>query len=440
MKFFGRFFMPALLSMCFIPIAAHGELPTEAPDEVGMSVKKLDLIEPAMQKALDQHAAAGIITIVARHGKVVYFNTFGFQDIEAKTPMRADTIFRIYSMSKPITSVALMMLYEQGKVDLDDPVTKYIPQFKDLKVFESESAEGLQLSDPDRPMAVLDLLRHTSGLTYGRTGVEALDALYKENQVRNRDADLGQMAKALGSVPLRHHPGTVWHYGYSTDVCGYLVEVISGQTLDVFFEQHIFQPLGMTDTAFYVPAEKLDRFATNYGPLRENADEDEGDDDGNDDGENQGEIIGLRAIDTPATSRYRNKPTWRSGGGGLVSTAHDYMRFCLMLAHDGELDGRRLLKAETIQMMRQNQLPAGVWREEKEGQGFGLGFAVQTKAGETKADGRIDEHGWGGAASTRFWLSPRDGLITISLTQYMPFSSRVPDLLKPLVYEALTDE
>jgi len=261
-------------------------------------------------------------------------------------------------------------------------------------------------------MSVRDLLRHTSGLTYGFFGNTAVDKMYMAQTVYDREGALEDMANKLGKIPLLNQPGTKWHYSLSTDVLGYLVEKISGQSLDNFFKQKIFKPLGMKDTAFHVPGRKIKRFAACYGPKANG---------------------GLNLVDAPAKSRYIKKPSLFSGGGGLVSTAKDYMRFCQMLLNKGQLDGKRLLRAETVEMMTKNQLPDGVGRGK--GEGFGLGFSVRTEDGK-KPKG---EYGWGGMASTHFWISPKHDLIVIALSQHIPYSGQLESTVKPLIYESILE-
>jgi len=410
-------------AICWLPaILIAYELPTAAPESVGLSAEKLQQAQAAMQKLVDDKHIAGGILAVARRGKVVQFETCGMMDIEAGKPMRRDTIFRFYSMSKPITSVAAMILYEQGKIKLDDPVSNYLPEFKGLKVAADPDAEVIREVPAKREMIVRDLMRHTSGLTYGIFGNTAVDKLYRKSiQFGGSRTTLKDMTENLASIPLLYQPGTKWHYGVSTDVLGRVIEVASGQSLDKFFAERIFEPLGMVDTAFYVPPEKIDRFATNYGPNPQG---------------------GLRPIDIPKTSRYAEMPTFLSGGGGLVSTASDYMRFCLMLLNKGELEGRSLLKTETVEMMTKNQLPEiayPIGTGDRAGVGFGLGFSVRVKLNDAAPASRIGEYGWGGMASTHFWISPRDEIAVVALTQYISYSDRAERAIKPIIYEAISD-
>ncbi len=390
-----------------LPFPAHAKkILITSPEEVGMSSEKLAQVKPAVQAMIDDEKIAGASIIVARKGKIALFETLGMMDREANKPMQPDTIFRFYSMTKPITSVAVMMLYEEKKLKLDDPVSKYIPEFKGLKVYAESGKHTEQINE----MTIRDLLRHTSGLTYGFFGNTPVDKMYMSKSVFDWESSLQDMIEKLSEIPLLYQPGTKWHYGVSIDVLGYIVEKISGQPLDKFFRQRIFKPLKMKDTAFNVPANKVDRFAACYGPKITG---------------------GLNITDAPATSRYLKKRSLLSGGGGLVSTARDYLRFCQMLLNKGQLDGERLLQPKTVEMMTTNQLPDSVKRGEDGG--FGLGFSVTLK------DGKIPkgEYGWGGAASTHFWISPKHELIVIALSQYMPYSPRLENTVKPIVYDSI---
>ncbi|NQU25365.1 MAG: beta-lactamase family protein [Candidatus Nealsonbacteria bacterium] len=416
------FYVVALLWIA-APVAGQA-LPTATPQQVGLSAEGLERVGPVVQKFIDDEQVAGAVTIVARRGKVAQFEAYGMMDIDTKKPMQKDTIFRIYSMSKPITSVAVMMLYEEGKLKLDDPASKFLPELKGLKVAEDPGADEITKVAPKREMTVRDLLRHTSGLTYGLFGNTAVDKLYRQAGVAGRgDGNLQEFVEKLGKIPLVYQPGAKWNYSVSTDVLGRLVEVVSGRPFDKFLAERIFRPLGMEDTGFYVPADKLDRFATNYGPKLTG---------------------GLTVRDAPATSRFAKAPKFFSGGGGLVSTAADYMRFCLMLSGKGQFAGKRLLKTETVELMTRNHLPKEVMPiafgpAKRLGVGFGLGFSVRVRQTVWESASRVGEYGWGGAASTHFWISPRDELVVVALTQYMPFSDRVERAVKPVVYEAIVE-
>lgn len=398
-----------ITALCLLSCLGYaGELPVASPQDAGMSPEKLAGVKPAVQALVDDEKIAGASVVVARKGGIVFSETFGMVDREAQRPMQTDTIFRFYSMTKPITSVAVMMLYEERKLKLDDPVSKYIPEFKGLKVYANSGEHEGQV----RPMSVRDLLRHTSGLTYGFFGNTPVDKMYRSKGVLGRESSLEDMVHTLSEIPLLNQPGTKWHYSVSTDVLGYLVQKVSGQSLEAFFKERIFKPLRMKDTAFHVPRGKADRFAVCYGPKADG---------------------GLNVVDDPLKSRYLKKPSLLSGGGGLVSTARDYMRFCQMLLNKGQLDGARLLRSETVEMMTSNHLPDGVTRGR--GEGFGLGFSVRTEDG-TSPKG---EYGWGGMASTHFWISPRDELIVVALSQRIPYSGQLENAIKPIIYDSIND-
>lgn len=410
-----------LLLLCHSTSRAK-EIPTAAPEKVGMSKEKLEKIQPALEKFIKGKQLGGVIVMVARKGKVVYSTTAGWKNVEEKKPMEMDTICRFYSMSKPITSVAVMILHDEGKVKLDDPVSKYIPELKDLRVYDKKTKAGEVGVQPKRPMTVRDLLRHTSGLSYGFFSVSPVDSQYLTKKVLDRSTSLQAMAKKLGTIPLLHHPGTKWHYSVSTDVLGYLVEKVSGRSLDQFFQKRIFEPLDMKDTGFHVPESKLDRFATNY-THRNNK---------------------LAVQEAAKDTQFTKKPGLLSGGGGLVSTARDYMRFCQMLLNKGELHGKRILKASTVEKMTKNQLPKELnpiafGLAKRPGTGFGLGFSVRYAKSKADPASPVGEYGWGGAASTHFWISPRHDLAVVALTQYMPYSPRLELAVKPLVYAAIEE-
>jgi CubicO group peptidase (beta-lactamase class C family) len=411
-------FIRLAAALLLISSCAAQEIPSAAPSEVGLSAEKLDRIGPAVQKMIDRDQMAGAQVVVARHGKVAYFQSFGKANVESGAPIKPDTIFRIYSMTKSITSVAVMMLVDDGRVKLDDPISKHIPELAGLKVYAGGKEPDWKLVEAKREITVRDLLRHSAGLTYGFFGATSVDAAYRDRGVLAPDHDLAEMIRRLAKIPLLYQPGTQFNYSVSVDVLGRLVEVVSGKSLDAFFQERIFGPLEMKDTGFWVPAEKTDRLATNYGP---------------------GAGGKLRVVDDPKTSTYRSKPALLSGGGGLASTARDYLRFCQMMLSGGELGGRRILKRETVAQMTVNQLPPEATPIQMgllkmQGVGFGLGFSVRVAAGAGGVEG---EYGWGGAASTHFWISPKHDLVVVALEQYMPFTPRLADAVKPIVYEAV---
>jgi CubicO group peptidase (beta-lactamase class C family) len=402
------------------------------PEEVGLSAPRLARIHTHLQRYIDAGKVAGTLTLVARHGQIAYFEPQGHLEVEQQRPMQRDTIFRIYSMTKPITSVALMMLYEQGLFQLDDPVHKFIPAWKNLRVFVSGNHPTFITAPVQRPMTIRDLLSHTSGLTYGFMERTNVDAAYRKLGVADctkPGATLQDMINTLAELPLEFSPGTRWNYSVATDVLGYLVEVVSGQHFDVYLRDQVLGPLGMVDTSFTIAPEQLPRFACNY--------------------QRQGDGR-LQLIDAPESSQYR-QGSFFSGGGGLISTVGDYFRFTSMLRNRGELDGIRLLGRKTVELMTMNHLPggqdltqlaqAGAFTETAyAGVGFGLGFSVMCDPARAHILGTPGEYAWGGAASTAFWVDPAEDLIVIFMTQLMPSSSYpLRRELRTLTYAALID-
>jgi len=391
------------------------------PEELGFSSQRLARINTKMQRYVDENKLAGITTLIARRGKVVHFEKFGMADIEVGLPMADNTIFRIYSMTKPITSVAVLMLFEEGCFRLNDPVVNYLPEFKEGKVLDN----GGNLVKSVRPMTIRDLLTHTAGLSYGFDKNFVLDQLYQQYVwgaiEANPTLTLSEWIGAIAGLPLAYQPGTRYLYGVATDVLGYLVQVVSGMPFADFLQERIFAPLGMVDTFFTVPPEKVARFAANYGPQ---------------------EGGGLSVIDAPHNSRYI-RPTQRpSGGGGLLSTTGDYLRFAQLLLNQGELDGVRLLGRKTVELMTTNHLPDGIYvdNDPTTGLGFGLGVSVLMDLGKGQTLGSVGNYGWGGAANTNFWIDPKEELIGILMLQFMPSGTYpvTPDF-RILTYQALMD-
>ncbi len=397
----------------------------------GMSKDRLKRIDSFLdQRYIQTGKYAGALTLVSRKGEVAHCSAQGLMDAERDKPVRDDTIFRIYSMSKPITSVALMMLYEEGAFQLDDPVHKFIPAWEHLAVWVTGAWPNFVTRASERAMSMRDILSHQSGLTYGFHVRNSIDAAYRELGVMERggpavlgpareahpdaeDETLAKSIEKLTKLPLLFTPGTAWNYSISTDVCGYLVGVISGQSFDQYLQERIFGPLGMIDSGFSVPDGKLERFAACYAAAPG----------------------GKRVLqDDPDTSLYRKHPKLFSGGGGLVATAGDYLRFCQMLLNGGELDGARLLSRKTIELMTINHLaggqdlaalaPPGLFSEgAMSGTGFGLGFSVLMDQRLAQISGSPGQYAWGGAASTGFWIDPREELIVIFMTQLLPSST-----------------
>lgn len=404
------------------------------PDELGLSSERLARIPKHFSRYVQSGRLKGYSTFVSRFGEPVLFHCEGLADAENERPVAPDTIFRIYSMTKPICSLALMLLYEEARFELNHAVSRYLPAFKDLRVWDGGSAEDFRTVPCEREMTILDLLTHTSGLTYGFMQSHPVDALYRRAGINGGFTDkvsLAETCERLAEIPLLFSPGKYWSYSIATDVVGRLVEVMSGQSLDAFLQERIFMPLGMIDTGFDVPADKLSRFAANY--------------------ERNPTSKELRLIDRPdTTSIYANPRSYLSGGGGLVSTVADYFRFCQMCLNGGELDGVRIASRKTLELMTLNHLPGGKTMKEMDnsafsetgmdGMGFGLGFSVLVDQALAMSTTSVGSFSWGGAASTYFWIDPEEEIVGIFMTQLMP--SRAYPLrpqFQQLVYGALDD-
>ena len=395
-------------------------LPEASPEEVGMSSDRLGRLDAAMQKAVDSGELPGAVVLIARDGQLAYAKSFGWQDRGKKIPMRNDSIFRLYSMTKPVVSVAAMMLVEEGKLGLQEPVSKYIPEFKEMKVgIESTDAEGkpaLKLVDAKRQITVQDLLRHTSGLTYGVLGtLNAVKKMYKDAEIFSQKWVLADFVKALAKLPLQFQPGTTWEYSHSTDVLGRVVEVASGQTLDVFLAKRIFEPLKMVDTAFQVPPEKHNRIAQ---PMPD-----------------------IYTGKTPELIDVTRPATFFAGGHGLVSTAGDYLRFAQMLANGGELEGARILGPRTVEYMSSDhvnpQIEKGAGFLPGPGYGFGLGFATRIDRGQSEWPGSPGDYYWAGYAGTYFWIDPEEELVPVLMTQEPLRRQYYRIQLRNLVYQSI---
>ncbi|MBI5949709.1 MAG: beta-lactamase family protein [Chloroflexi bacterium] len=400
-----------------------------APGLAGFDADRLERITGHLNRNyIEPGKIVGCQVLVSRHGHPAYFRSFGQMDRERNTPMRDDAIFRIYSMSKPITSVALMSLYEQGHFQLNDPVSRVIPEWREQRVWVSGDGETMQTKEPERPMTFRHVLSHTGGLTYGATG-HPVDRAYRHVGVRRDQGEtLRTFVEKLAKVPLQFTPGDRWMYSYSTDVCGYLVEAISGKPFDQYLQETIFDPLRMKDTSFSIAPGKVDRFAANYQREPDKS---------------------LRLIDDPQHSTYLGTPAFLSGGGGLTSTTADYLRFCEMLRRGGELDGECILGSRTLGLMRKNHLAGGrdlagmavgAFSETAyEGVGFGLGFAMTLNEVDSGSLGEGDYY-WGGAASTIFWVDPKEDMEVIFMTQLMPSATfNFRGQLKNIIYSAMVD-
>lgn len=422
-----RVIAAALVVFVALPLAAQGIPKAQSPEEVGFVATRLKRLSDRIEEGVKNNELPGAVVLIARNGKLAMFESFGFRDKDAKVPMTNDTIFRIASMTKPIVSVAAIMLMEEGKLTLADPVSRYIPAFADTKVaVEKKKDDGTveYVQEPQtRQMTVQDLLRHTSGLTYGAIGANPLKQAYIDMKVNDRGQTNAEMADKLAKLTLTYQPGTTWEYSMSTDVLGRVVEVASGMPLDKFIEERITKPLKMGDTAFEVSADKKARGAK---PMKEGP-----------------------KNEVPSIPDITEKHTWRSGGGGMVSTAADYARFLQMFANGGQLDGVRLISRKSIDLMTADALPpdvkmgADMWRFEalepsgRMGQGFGLGFAVRTEQGRSPLPGSPNDYYWGGAWGTYFWHDPRERLYVVFMMQSPASRLRYRYLMRDLVYQAL---
>jgi CubicO group peptidase (beta-lactamase class C family) len=400
------------------------------PEDVGLSSERLKRVNAWAQRLVDGGRLAGIATMIARHGKVAHVNVCGLADIERETRMAPDTIFRLYSMTKPLTSTAIMVLYEEGHFQLDDPIKRFLPCFKDMRVYVGGMRGRLQTVPAERDITFRDLLTHTAGLTYGFLETTPVDAQYRDRGLdfQAPDGTLGDLVEMAADIPLIAQPGAEWNYSIATDVLGHLVAVISGKPFDQFLRERLTGPLGMVDTEFHVPRDKIASFAANYASTVDDR---------------------LMLLDDPQKSSFGTKPQLCSGGGGLVSTANDYLRFCQMMLNKGELDGVRLLGRKTVELMTTNHLRGDMGdmgqprfsRSAYAGIGFGLGFAVMLDPAKAQILGTPGEYGWGGTATTAaFWIDPVEDMAVVMLTQLMP-SSMYPIRrdLRVLTYQAVVD-
>jgi CubicO group peptidase (beta-lactamase class C family) len=417
--------LPALLA----PASAQGIPKVQSPEEVGFLSTRLKRLSDRINEGVKNGEIPGAVVLIARNGKIVMFDAFGFRDREAKAPMTTDAIFRIASMTKPIVSVAAMMLVEEGRLSLAEPVSKYIPAFAKTKVsVPKKNPDGTieETLEPQlRPMTIQDLMRHTSGLTYGAAGTNPVKQSYVSMKVMDPDQTNAQMVEKLSKLALLYQPGTHWEYSMSTDVLGRVIEVASGTTLDKFIEERLTKPLRLGDTAFDVSADKKDRGARpqKEGPKNE----------------------------VPPIPDVTLKTTWKSGGGGMVSTAADYARFLQMFANGGQLDGMRLISRKTIDLMTADHLPpdivmgADMWRlgpsepSASMGQGFGLGFAVRNEQGRNPLPGSPNDYYWSGVWGTEFWHDPRERMYVVFMMQSPASGTQYRYLMRDLVYQALVN-
>jgi CubicO group peptidase (beta-lactamase class C family) len=407
--------LQAITEISAVSTACAAEKIPYAPEKEGFSTERLARLNAKMHAYVDQGSTAGIITLIARHGRTIHFDVYGKADLETGTPMNHNSLFRMYSMTKPITSTALLMLYEEGKFQLDDPLEKYFPEFKDLQVYVSGSGETMQLQPPLRKPTVRDIFRHTAGFGYGN-GKTPVDMAYQEAKITQ--SSLQEMVAKLSRIPLLYQPGTRWVYSVSHDLQGALVERLSGMKLDEFVSKRIFKPLNMKDSSMGIPALDISRLTTSYGVK---------------DGK-------LAVSDKPATSAYKGV----GGGSSLTSSASDYLRFAQMLANGGQLNGVRLLAPGTVRLMRSNHLPDGVWMGMGDssintGTGYGLGVSVLVDPVRRGNLGSKGEFGWSGMATTHFIIDPEKDIVAIFLTQKVPDDRIYYNDFITMIYQALIE-
>ncbi len=391
-----------------------------SPRSVGMSAERIDALVEHFEQRVEDGKGSGYQLLIARNGKIVLDENIGYANVETKEPVSDRTLYRIFSMTKPVMAVGMMMLYEEGRFSLNDPLSKHIPEFAELKVFDGVNDDGsLRLVEPERPPTVQDLMMHTAGLTYGWFGDTPVDRLYRERQIASFEDPLPTLIDKLSDIPLLYQPGERWHYSVAVDVQGYLIEKWTGKTVEEFLSDRLFEPLGMTQTMAWAPPGDYERLATVY---------------------THDESGVLVPSDDPMAGWHGKAPGGFSGGAQLISTADDYFRFCQMLLNSGEFDGRRYLSPPTVDMMTSNRLLPDA-NTTGPGRGFGLGFGVVDDPRHVPFPAGDGEYYWGGALTTVFWIDPEYDLVAIVLTQYLPWSGSVyQDLLHRLVYSAVVRE
>lgn len=423
-----RFLISAAALLALAPSAwATDALPTAKPEQVGLSAERLARIDRTMEGHVDQGHFSGAIGMIVRRGKIGYFKTWGDLDKESGTRMSEDAIFRMYSMTKAVTGVAAMILYEHGHFALTDPISNYLPEFKNMQVAVDKAGRGTDRRDSytepaERQITVRDLFMHTAGLSYQGPRAPDGERYFAKTGV-SQATTLAEMVKRIAKAPLVQQPGTTWQYGYSTDVLARYVEAVSGMPIDEFFRKNIFEPLGMSDTGYHVPENKWGRFTVLYTL-------------------NDGKKT-VRRSTAGAQDSYKQPTTKLGGGSGLVSTTMDYARFCQMLINDGELNGVRILSRKSVDLMRADHMPADMPRAggaSQPGWGFGLTFAVNRGPGMTGMIGSKGEYRWGGAAGTRFWIDPKEEMVTIFMVQILPYRGlSYGQKFKRLAYQAIAD-
>ena len=440
----------AVLLLVFTQFALAKEIGSAKPEREGFSAERLERLTEHMQARVDDGTMVGGMGVIARNGRVIYSETYGQADREAGRDMQADAIYRIYSMTKPITAVAVMMLYEEGKFFLNDPVARYLPELANLQVAlstadgntgmvsdgtqsrtvgEADESKAGQTRKPARQPTIRDLLTHTAGFTYGVFGNTEVDQAYREAQLLAPHLTLQEFTTRLGQIPLQYEPGSRWHYSVSVDVQGALVERVSGMSFGEFLQSRLFGPLDMQDTSFFIDPDKRDRVAQIYSP--------EGVGNGGFFAQPTGP--GLEVAAEQVDAGYQPGAKYEGGGGGLLSTARDYLRFSQMMLNGGELDGVRILSPKTVELMTTNHLGDLAMGFNRRGSGFGLGYAVVLNPGDTGEIGSAGEYNWGGAAGTRFWIDPVENLIGLFMVQSIPHRTRLGSEFKSLVYQAMVE-
>ena len=404
-------------------LAQDSPLPEAEPESQGLSSERLSKIDSVFSKGISENKIPGAVIAIARHGKLVYYKAFGMQDAEKNIPMTKNSVFRIYSMTKPLVSVAVMKLHENGQLYLSEPVKKYLPELTEMEIAKTtnkvdENGKNIQIVSAKNSIKIHDLLRHTSGFTYGIFGHSEAKKLLKNSKIGTLDTmhiSLKNYVSTISKIPLAYEPGTHWEYGRSVEILGYLVEIISKNNLDKFLQKNIFEPLNMKDTSFWVSKENWTRIAE---PLKNK--------------------------DEPQLINVKKQPKLLTGGHGLVSTAGDYLRFIQMMLNKGILDGERILGSKTVDYMTSNHLGPNISRAGPlylpgPGYGFGLGFAVRENDGVSSWPGSIGEYFWGGYAGTYFWVDPKESLVVVSMTQSVKHRVYYRMLLRNLVYQAIID-
>jgi len=393
------------------------------PESVGLSSHRLQRLDAAMQSYVDEGILAGLVTLIARRGQIAHLKSYGYADTEAEMPMPTDAIHRIASMTKPICTVALLMLYERGLFQLTDPISRYLPGFAESRVYVKDGLAGPEYEPAERPITFYDLLTHTAGLSYGWNLDTPVDALYRAKEMALRNKPPLEWARDLAELPLVFQPGTAWRYSLATDLIGVLVAVIADRPLDQFLKERLFDPLGLVDTGFSLEGAQLARVPVLYAQTDD----------------------GLVRDTSPAQTRFAGELVFPSGGGGLGSPAEDYGRFAQMLLNGGEMDGLRLLSRKTVEMMTSNHLtpdllPFGVSGNLEPGMGFGLGVRVRMDVAQSKVLGSVGDYGWSGAFCTDYWADPREQMIGLVMPQLVANGPlRIKDDFRVMAYQAIVD-